>query len=578
MGDIRLVLSFIGKRWKAITFGSLFVVATNLLNVLIPSLIGRAVDLLNADFAMRTLIRLSVFMLAIEFSKGIFRFLMRYIIIGNSWKIENDLRLRLYSHLLKLPLPYYSRTRTGDIVARLTNDLTAVRMMVGPAVMYTINALVLLPATLVFMFTIDAKLALYSIIPFPFIAIMINRVMHTLHHDFKLVQESYSDISAHVQENLNGIATVKAYVREHYELGSLRALSLDYVWKNRRVIKLQSIFNPLLDVMASTGVLIVLWLGAYKVAAGEASLGTIVSLVMYIGLLVWPSIALGWVLAMFQRGTASAHRIKEILDETPERQDSEQSPELLQGGITVKSLTFAYNGDADVLHDISFDLKPGGTLAVVGRTGSGKSTLISILSGAYDVECGMVFFDDQDINDLSLTQLRASISLVPQETFLFSETVAENIEFGKEGADMDKIRKAAALASIEAEIDTFPENFQTRLGERGFTVSGGQRQRIAIARALVSDAPILLFDDCLANVDIATEMKILTNIRQVIRDKTAIIVTQRLGAITDADEIIYMKHGVVTERGTHDELMALDGEYAALYREQESIIILGDKD
>ena len=578
MGDVRLVMSFIGKRWKAIAIGSIFVIATNLLNVLIPSLVGKAVDLLSTDFAMRALIRLSALMLMIEFSKGVFRFLMRYIIIGNSWKIENDLRLRLYSHLLKLPMPYYSRTRTGDIVARLTNDLTAVRMMVGPAIMYTVNAVVLLPATLAFMFAIDAKLALYSIIPFPFIAIMINRVMHTLHHDFKLVQESYSDISAHVQENLNGIGTVKAYVREEHELGTLRALSLDYVWKNRRVIKLQSIFHPLLDVMASTGVLIVLWLGAYKVAAGETSLGTIVSLVMYIGLLVWPSIALGWVLAMFQRGTASAHRIMEILDETPERQDSDESIEPFHGGITLKALTFSYDVDSEVLHDISFDLKPGGTLAVVGRTGSGKSTLMSILSGAYDVGRGMVFFDGQDINDVPLSRLRASISLVPQETFLFSETVAENIAFGREGADMQEIRLAASLASIDAEIDTFPDDFQTRLGERGFTVSGGQRQRIAIARALVSDAPILLFDDCLANVDIGTEMKILTNIRQVIRDKTAIIVTQRLGAITDADEIIYMKHGTISERGTHDELMALNGEYAALYREQETIIILDDLD
>lgn len=572
----KLVWSFIEQRWKSIAVGSIFVVITNVLSVFVPSYVGAAVDLLRGKFATRDLFLLCGLILLIEILMGVTRFLMRYIIIGASWKLESDIRKRVYHHVLRLPIPYFNRTRAGDIIARFTNDLNAVRFMIGPAIMYTLNAAVLVPVALAFMFYKDPELALCAIIPFPLMAFLINRFGKQIHHRFIHVQESFSDISAHVQEDLNGIRIVKAFVRDKGELESLRKLSHIYLERNRGVIRLQSFSYPLLDILASLGIVIVLWVGGRKIAAGDTTLGVIVSFIMYIGLLVWPAIALGWVIAIFQRGFASARRIQEILDEPQERGDDGTDTSPLNGSISVGNLSFSYAGAEQALKGVSFDIKPGDTLAIVGRTGSGKSTILNLLTGAYTVPRGAVFYDGIDINDISLSKLRLSISYVPQETFLFSETVEENIAFGNEHAEFDKIQRAAALASISGDIEQFPDHYKTYLGERGITVSGGQRQRLAIARSLISEAPIIFFDDCLSNVDTETEMKILNNINSVIENRTSIIVTQRLGAIKNADEIIYMKDGSIVERGTHDELMKIDGEYAALYSEQESIESLID--
>ena len=576
MNNWKLVWSFIEQRWKSIAVGTIFVVITNVLSVFVPSYVGAAVDLLRGKFAVRDLFLLCGLILLIELIMGVTRFLMRYIIIGASWKLESDIRKRVFDHLLRLPIPYFNKTRTGDIIARFTNDLNAVRLMIGPAIMYTLNAVVLVPVALAFMFYKDHELALCAIIPFPFMAVLINRFGKGIHRRFITVQESYSDISAHVQEDLNGIRIVKAFVREQEELESLRKLSRTYLDRNRGVIRLQSFSYPLLDILASLGIVIVLWVGGRKIASGETTLGVIVSFIMYIGLLIWPAIALGWVIAIFQRGFASARRIQEILDEPRERSDDGADTSLLNGAISVGNLSFSYGGEEQALKGISFDIESGGTLAIVGRTGSGKSTILNLLTGAYTVPRGVVYYDGVDINDIPLSKLRLSISYVPQETFLFSETVEENIAFGNEHAEFDKIKRAAVLASVDSDIEQFPDKYGTFLGERGITVSGGQRQRIAIARSLISEAPIIFFDDCLSNVDTETEMKILNNINEVIENRTSIIVTQRLGAIKNADEIIYMKDGGVVERGTHDELMGLDGEYAALYNEQESIESLSD--
>jgi len=576
MSDISIIRSFMGKHWKSIVIGSCFVVITNLLHVLLPSFVGQAVDLLHNNFSFKELYYICGLIILIELLKGVSRFLMRYIIIGASWKIENGVRKRLFNHLLKLPITYYNKTRTGDIIARITNDLTAVRMLFGPVIMYSMNAVILLPLAIIFMLSKDVELTLYAIIPFPFIAIMMYHIGKKIYKNFIKVQESYSDISTHVQENLNGIQVIKAFVKESSELNKLRKLSLKYVENSSKVIKLQSVMFPFLDVLASTGIIILLWTGGKKVISGETTIGVVVSLIMYIGLIVWPSMALGWVTAIFQRGIVSTKRIQEILDEKPEPKDNSTDIYPLSGNISVKNLNFSYNGKFNVLSGISFEIKPNRTIAIVGRTGSGKSTLLGILSGIYSVGRGNVFFDGKDINDISLSCLRSSIAIIPQETFLFSDTIAENISFGKEGADMSTIKHAAVLASIIDEIESFPQDFETMLGERGITVSGGQRQRIAIARAIISDAPIIFFDDSLSNVDTVTEKLILNNIKVKAKNKTALIVTQRLGAIKDSDEILYMKDGKITEIGTHEVLMEIDGEYAALYREQESIESLKD--
>jgi ATP-binding cassette, subfamily B, multidrug efflux pump len=571
MTDFAIIRSFMEKRWKAFLAGSVFVVVTNTLDVLIPSYVGKAIDIIRSHFIFGDLYRVIGFIFVIQTVKSITRFFMRYIMIGASWKVENDVRKRMFNHLLRLPLPFYNSSRTGDLIARLTNDLTAVRMMIGPAVMYTMNALVLLPTALAFMFAKDLQLTLYALIPFPFLAYLINRVGHRIHTGFTRVQESYSDISAHIQENLNGIQVVKAYVLEQKELEKLRALSEGYVKNNRYIIRLQSVMWPLLDIFSSLGLIFVLWIGAHKVISGQTSLGTIVAFILYIGLLAWPAISLGWVVAIFQRGTASARRIQEILDVEQERPDTNPDTTPLHGAMRVKDLHFSYNGDREAIENVSFEVKPGDTLAIVGRTGSGKSTILNLLTGTFSVPRGIIFYDGMDINDISLTRLRSSIAYVPQETFLFSETVAENIAFGREGADIESIKNAARLAAIDEEVSAYPSGYDTVIGERGITVSGGQRQRIAIARAFISDAPILFLDDSLSSVDTVTEMTILRNVHDVILNKTAVIITQRLGAIRNADEILYMSEGKIIERGTHESLMRQNGEYAALYNEQEAI-------
>jgi len=563
--------SFLKNRWRSLALGSVFLLITNMLHVFLPSFVGRAIDLLHRDFVLSQLYYICIIILIIEFVKGVTRFFMRYIIIGTSWRVENDIRRKVFDHLLKLPITYYNRTRTGDIIARITNDLNAVRIMLGPGIMYTMNVAVLVPMALVFMLSQDVALTFYAILPFPFVVILIYSVGRRIHRSFVKVQESYSDISAHTQEDLNAIQVIKAFVREENELTTLRKLSRGYLENNKKIIQLQSLMFPLMDMFVSAGVIILLWVGGRKIVAGKTTIGTVVAMIMYIDMLVWPSIALGWVIAVFQRGSASMNRIGEIFNESIEPQASDDVSQTLKGEITVRNLSFSYNEDDRVLSGISFSIKPGTTTALVGRTGSGKSTLLEILAGFYPVQPGSVSYDGIDITEIPLSRLRASLAYVPQETFLFSETIAENISFGREDSDRAAIRNAADQAFIADEIEQFPHGFETVLGERGITVSGGQRQRIAIARALISVAPIVFFDDSLSNVDTFTEKQILKNLHAITADKTTLIVTQRLGAIKDADEILYMKDGHIIERGRHETLMKLDGEYAGLFREQESI-------
>ena len=338
--SLTVIWNFVKNRWRTIAVGFVFVTATNLLNVLVPSYIGRGIDLLRSDFSQDQLFHLCGSVLVVGVLMGITRFLMRYIIIGASWRLEGDSRKILFDHILKLPVSYYSRARTGDIIARFTNDLTAVRAMIGPAIMYSMNALILMPLALAYMMSIDVELTLYAVLPFPFLAIMMNRVGHGIHRRFRRVQESYSDISAHVQEDLTGIRVVKSYVRESNELDALRGLSLDYLENNRGVIQLQSLAFSFFDVLASMGVILVLWVGGGKIVSGEISLGKVVSMIMYVNMLVWPSIALGWVIAVFQRGLASAGRIMDVLDEHEERQDGPAEITPLDGAISVKGTYF----------------------------------------------------------------------------------------------------------------------------------------------------------------------------------------------------------------------------------------------
>jgi ATP-binding cassette subfamily B protein len=557
-------------RWGFI-FGALWVLLTNGIWVLFPQILKRAVDDLNTGVTRHKLVTYSLLLIAVALAKGIFQFLTRWRMIGISREIEFDLRNDLFRHLEGLSYSYYQRTRTGDIMARATNDLNAVRMLLGPAIMYSANTIVFTAGALAFMWRISPRLTMWAFLPLPLVSIVIQYFGRRIHERFERIQAMFSDISARAQENFSGVRVLRAYVQEKAEIEAFETANQEYIRRSLLLVRLMGMLWPTLEVMLGLAIVLVLWLGGREVLLGRITVGGFVAFNTYMVQLTWPIIALGWVINIFQRGTASVGRINEIFAEKPEITDrtvpENATPQPIQGEIEFRNLDFSYNG-VPVLRNVNLQIPAGTSLAVVGPTGSGKSTLVNLIPRIYDAAPGAVLLDGRPIREFPLAQLRSNIGFVPQETFLFSDTIRENIAFGAEQATDIQIHRAAEAANISCDIEAFPEKYATMVGERGITLSGGQKQRTAIARAILRDPRILVLDDALSSVDTQTEEKILTHLRDVMRGRTTIFISHRVSTVRNADRIAVLHSGSIVELGTHDELIARNGYYTDLYNKQ----------
>ncbi len=553
-------------------WGIACVVCSNVVKLAEPQVLRLAIDDLYRGVTAEKLGRYALAVLGLAILAGLFRFGMRHWVIGISRRLEFDLRNDLFAHLQRQPLEWFQRRRTGELMSIATNDMAAVRMMLGPGIMYAVNTLSVGVLSIAFMLRISPHLTLFSLLPLPIVSLSVWWFGDRIHHRFEQVQQRLGLLSAHVQENLAGLRVVRAFGAEGRESQRFDDLSEDYRRGHLDLIRLSGVLQPSLAFWIGVGALLAIWLGGREVVRGHITLGQFVAFTVYLAMLNWPMIALGWVINIFQRGSASFRRITDLLDEVPavaSAPDAVRPDEAARGALEVRDLTFTYPGaTTPALRHLSFSVPAGGTVALVGRTGSGKSTLLTLLPRVFDPPPGTVFLDGRDVRTLDLPWLRAQIAGVPQEPFLFSETIAANIAYGVATEDRDAVVRAAGVAHLAGDVNGFPDGFDTRVGERGITLSGGQKQRTAIARALLRDAPVLLLDDCLSNVDTQTEEAILGELRGEMRRRTTILVSHRVSTVRDADLILVLEHGEVVERGRHDELLALGGHYAALSRAQ----------
>ena len=554
-------------------WGGLALLLNNAIWILFPQVIGRAINDLNVGVTQHKIVTYSLALIAIALSKGIFQFLMRWILIGISREIEFDLRNDLFKHLESLSYSYYQRTRVGDIMARATNDLNAVRMLLGPAIMYTANTIIFTAGALAFMLNISPRLTLFAFLPLPAASILVQYFCRRIHERFERIHATFSDISARAQENFSGARLVRAYVQEQAEIELFESANQEYISRSLKLVRLIGMLWPTLETLLGLAIILVLWLGGREVLLGRMNVGQFVAYNTYMVQLTWPVIALGWVINLFQRGTASLGRINEIFSEKPTITDAAVAPGLkhlsdMRGDLELRDLTFSYPTGGKVLKSINLHIPAGTSLAIVGPTGSGKSTLVSLIPRIYDAPQGTLLLDGREISEFALETLRRNIGFVPQETFLFSTSICENIAFGVEHAPDADVERAAEAASLAQDIAEFPQKYATIVGERGLTLSGGQKQRTAIARAIIRNPRILILDDALASVDTYTEERILTHLRDIMRGRTTIFISHRVSTVRAADQIAVLHGGSIVELGTHDELLARDGYYADLYNKQ----------
>ena len=573
MSPSRRLLAYVGRYRGAFTVGFFCIVATSGITLAGPWVLKYAID----DLAKTgvTTAKLGFYggaILGLTALGGVFRFLQRRIIIGASRDIEFDLRNDFFARLQLFEPAYFHRNRTGDLMSRATNDLNAVRMMIGPAVMYLSNTVLTFFAVIILMLSLNRRLTLLSLIPLPILSVAVYFFGSVIHRRFDKIQEQLSTLSAVTQEVLAGVRVVRAYRQERFEIDRFRQANNEYVRRNRKLIRVQGAFFPIMGLLMGVGALLVLWLGAQDVINGRMTVGELVAFNSYLMMLAWPMIAFGWVTNLLQRGAASWKRMLEVLTAEPAITDvgasaARTSRDQIRGDVEFRELTFAY-GATIVLRNISATLPAGTTTAIVGATGSGKSTLLNLLPRLNDPPPGTVFVDGIDVRDLSLAALRGAIGFVPQEPFLFSATIADNIAFGVAEARREAVEHAAHVARLDKDLTDFPKGYETVVGERGITLSGGQKQRTAIARAVMTDPKILVLDDALSAVDTYTEEEILSRLAGVMRSRTTIIVSHRVSTVRTADQILVLDDGTIVERGTHDQLVARNGLYAELYRKQ----------
>ena len=591
LDKIRPLAPYLKRYWKNLAWGGVAVILYNVFRVLIPPIVGHALDDMQHGVTEAKIIHHGLRLILVAACAAIFLYITRQVLIGASREIEFDLRNDLFANLERQSADYYHTHRTGDIMARTTNDLNAVRQLLGPAIMYSANCLFFTLFALPFMIHLSPKLTLCAVGPLPLASVLVQSFGQRIHRRFERIQAMFSDISAKAQENFSGARLIRAFAQEDAEIASFEQANREYISRSLHLVRLMAMLWPSLELVLGLGLMITLLVGGHEVVEHRITVGDFGAFNVYMVQLIWPMIAIGWVVNLFQRGTASVLRIDELLKQQPSIADSPEAlaanssdlssghaaeePRLdttpqIRGSILFRNLTFAYSaGGPTVLHNINLEIPAGSSVAIVGPTGSGKSTLVSLIPRLHDATPGSILIDGLPIRGYPLAELRSAIGFVPQETFLFSDSIAQNIAFGRPDATQPEILEAATTAHIATEILEFPIGFETRVGERGITLSGGQKQRTAIARAIIRNPPILILDDALASVDTYTEERILSGLREVMRNRTTIFISHRISTARHADRIAVLVAGRIAELGTHDELIARNGYYTALAEKQQ---------
>ena len=569
---LRPLFPYLKRYWRSFAWGGIALVIYNVSKALVPVIVGGAIDDLRLHLSTAIIARSGLKLLGIAAVSGTFLYITRQVIIGASREIEFDLRNDLFAHLETQPPSFFQQHRTGDIMARSTNDLNAVRQLLGPAIMYSANTLVFTAAALPYMIRLSPRLTMFAFLPLPFASVLVQYFGARIHTRFERIQAMFSDISAQAEENFSGARLIRAFAQEEAQIAAFERSNQEYIRRSLLLARLMAMLWPTLEFVLGISLMITLLVGGHEVVLHHLTVGQFTSYNVYMVQLIWPMIAIGWVVNLVQRGAASVVRIDAIMKHKAVINDDAASPTLaeasIEGEIEFRHLTFAYTTDSETLSDVSLTVPAGSSLAIVGPTGSGKSTLVSLIPRLYDAPRGMVLIDGIPVRDYPLATLRAAIGFVPQETFLFSESIRENIAFGVPETSDEEIHSAAKSAHIATEIVEFPKGFQTRVGERGMTLSGGQKQRTAIARAILRDPRILILDDALASVDTYTEEQILNGLREKMQGRTTILISHRVSTARSADRIAVLVAGRIVELGTHEDLIERDGYYSNLFDKQ----------
>lgn len=572
MKNLSTLKKYFLKYKTKLVLGFIFILLSNAGTVYVPLLLKDAINALEQNITVELLLQYALLIVGTSLLAGVFRFLIRQTIIVVSREIEYDLRGDFWDHIQKLPLRYFQNNSTGNIMAHATNDINSVRMFIGPAVMYSIDTGIRLIIVVAIMLSLDTWLTIYALLPLPILSFVVYRIGKLIHEKYTKIQETFSRLTARAQENYSGIRVIKSYVREANEIKRWKELSQEYLKKNMNLVRTQALIMPILLLITGLSIIIVIIVGGTKIIDGEMNLGEITAFIVYLGILIWPMIAFGWVINIIQQAEASMKRINKILNEPYEIEDNsntDNSIKDLKGRIELKNVSFRYGKHLpEVLTDINLNINQGETVAIIGHTGSGKTSLINLIPRLYDVTGGELLIDGVNVKNIPLDVLRRNIAVVQQESFLFSDSVYNNISYGLREVDKERAKEVSRIAHFDKDVESFPNGYETIVGERGITFSGGQKQRASLARALAVDPKILILDDSFSAVDTNTEEEILKNLKEFMRNRTSIIISHRISTVKDSDKIFVLANGKIAEEGKHDELVAFGGIYADLHYKQ----------